>query len=56
MRDSDTYLIGRLHFESLEAIKAAFASEEGKACAADRKILAPNEDDIQIYLFDTEEV
>ena len=54
--NSDIYLIGTLHFESLEAIKEAFASEIGKDCAADRKILVPDNDKIQIYLFDTEEV
>lgn len=53
---SETYLIGTLHFESLDAIKEAFASETGKACAADRKILAPDNDKIQIYLFDIKEV
>jgi uncharacterized protein (TIGR02118 family) len=53
--DSDTYLIGTLHFDSLDAIKTAFASPQGKACAADRKILVPDDDKIQIYLFDTEE-
>lgn len=54
--DSDTYLIRTLHFESLDAIKTAFASPQGKACAADRRILVPDDDKIQIYLFDTTEV
>ncbi|MEO6188967.1 MAG: EthD family reductase [Ginsengibacter sp.] len=54
--DSETWLIGTLHFDSLDAIKAAFATSEGQACAADRKLLAPDDDQIQIYLFDTEEV
>jgi len=54
--NSDTYLIGTLHFDSLEAIKTAFASPQGKDCAADRKILVPDDDQIQIYLFDTEDV
>ncbi len=53
---SDTYCIGTLHFESMEAIKAAFASPEGQACAADRRILAPGNDDVQIYLFDPADV
>jgi uncharacterized protein (TIGR02118 family) len=46
------FCIGSLDFESMEAMKAAFASDEGKACAADRRILAPNDEDVQIYLFD----
>ncbi len=53
---SDTYCIGTLHFDSLDAIKTAFASPQGQACAADRKILAPNNDDVQIYLLDTIDV
>jgi hypothetical protein len=46
------FCIGSLDFESMEAMKAAFASDEGKACAADRRILAPDDEDVQIYLFD----
>lgn len=53
---SDTYCIGTLHFASMDAIKAAFASPEGQACAADRRILAPTDGGVQIYLFDTEDV
>jgi uncharacterized protein (TIGR02118 family) len=54
--DKETYLVGTLYFENLEAIKAAFASEEGRACAADRKILVPDDKNVQMYLFDTMEV
>jgi uncharacterized protein (TIGR02118 family) len=53
MGDTEVFLIGELHFDSLDAIKAAFASEEGRACAADRKIFAPDDDKIKMYLFDT---
>ncbi len=53
---SDTYCIGTLHFDSLDTIKAAFASPQGQACAIDRRILAPNDEDVQIYLFETEDV
>lgn len=53
---SDVYCIGTLHFENLDAIKAAFATPEGLACAADRRILAPNNEDVQIYLFETSDV
>ncbi len=52
----DVYCIGTLYFESLAAIKIAFASEEGKACAVDRRILAPHDHDVQIYIFDSIEV
>jgi uncharacterized protein (TIGR02118 family) len=53
---SDTHLVATLHFDSLAAIKAAFASECGRACAADRKKLAPSDEDVQIFLFDDEVV
>ncbi|MEE1944729.1 EthD family reductase [Pedobacter sp. KR3-3] len=53
---SDVYCIGILYFESLDALKSAFASEQGKKCATDRRILAPGNDDVQIYIFDTFEV
>ena len=49
---SDTYLIGILYFDSLAAIKEAFASECGRACAADRRILAPDDKDVQMFLFE----
>ena|SRR5581483_1477007 len=52
----DVYLVATLHFDSLEDIQAAFASECGRACAADRRILAPRDEDVQMYLFDDREV
>ncbi len=53
---NDVYCIGTLYFESIAAIKIAFASEEGKACAVDRRILAPHDHDVQIFIFDSIEV
>lgn len=53
---SDTYLVATLHFESLAAIKAAFASQCGRDCAADRRHLVPDDKDVQIFLFDNEVV
>ncbi len=52
----ETYLIGTLHFDSLDAIKTAFASELGKQCAADRRILQPDDDKVQMFLIDDREV
>lgn len=49
---SETYRIANLYFDSLEVMMNAFRSEIGQKCAADRKILANNED-VQIYLYDT---
>lgn len=52
----ETYLVGILHFTSLSAIKEAFASDVGKACAMDRRKFAPNDADVQMFLFDEQEV
>jgi uncharacterized protein (TIGR02118 family) len=49
---SDTYLIGQLHFDSLAAIRTAFASPEGQACAADRRKFCAD-GDLQNFLFDS---
>ena len=51
-----SYRIANLYFDSMETMKNAFASEIGQRCAADRKILAPNNEDVQIYLYETKEV
>ena len=49
---SDTYRIANLYFDSIEAMMDSFRSEIGQKCAADRKILANNEE-VQIYLYET---
>jgi hypothetical protein len=54
--DAEPYLIGTLHFDDLAALRAAFATPEGQACAADRRVLAPDDGDLQMYLFDAAEV
>ena len=51
-----SYRIANLYFDSMETMKSAFASEIGQRCTADRKILAPNNEDVQIYLYETREV
>ena len=48
----DVYRIGTLHFDDLAAIKTAFASPEGQAAAADRRIYAPDDSGVQMYLFE----
>jgi len=52
----EPYLVATLHFDDRVSILGAFASPEGKACAADRRVLAPNDADVQIHLFDTADV
>ena len=52
----ETYLIATLHFDDLPAIQQAFATAHGQACAADRRLLAPDDADVQTFLFDNQEV
>ena len=52
----DVYLIGTVHFDDSEAMKKAFASQEGRAAAADRKIFAPDDTGVQMFLFDSLEM
>jgi uncharacterized protein (TIGR02118 family) len=52
---ADTYFVATLHFDSLADIRAAFATPEGQACAADRKKFASDED-VEIFLFDNREI
>jgi uncharacterized protein (TIGR02118 family) len=53
---SDTYRIGTLHFDDLAAIRTAFASPEGQAAAADRRLFAPDDSGVKMFLFDNREV
>ena len=53
---ADTYFVAVLHFDSLAAIRSAFATPEGQACAADRRKLAPADGSFQTFLFDSKEV
>jgi uncharacterized protein (TIGR02118 family) len=52
----DVHLIGTLHFDDLETMKAAFASPEGRATAADRQSYAPDDSGVQMYVFDSRDV
>jgi uncharacterized protein (TIGR02118 family) len=53
---SEFHLVATLHFDDVAAIKKAFASPEGQACAADRRSLAPDPSDFLMFLFDDREV
>jgi uncharacterized protein (TIGR02118 family) len=50
------HMVAMLQFDSLAAIKQAFATPEGRACAADRRVLAPRDEDLIMVLFDDREV
>ena len=54
--NSDVYRIGTLYFDNLAALKKAFASPEGQAAGADRRLYAPDESGVQMFLFDNKEV
>lgn len=53
--DPEPYLVAILYFDSLDALRKAFATPEGRACAVDRRVLAPNDDDLQMYFFECSE-
>lgn len=48
--------IGTLYFDDMAAIEHAFASPEGNAAAADRRIFAPDGSGVEMFLFDSREV
>jgi uncharacterized protein (TIGR02118 family) len=51
----DAYLIGTLHFDDMAALKSAFGSPVGEACAADRQVFAPDDALVQMFLFESAE-
>jgi len=53
---AEIYLIATLYFDDLDAIKKAFASPEGQAAAADRRLYAPDDSGVQMFLFENREV
>ncbi|MBJ6135222.1 EthD family reductase [Ochrobactrum sp. Q0168] len=52
----DVFLIGTVYFQDLAALKEAIASPEGRACAADRRLFAPDETGVQILTFESQEI
>lgn len=52
----NVHRIGVLHFDDLAAIEGAFASSEGQAAGADRRIFAPDNCGVQMFLFDSKDV
>jgi uncharacterized protein (TIGR02118 family) len=53
---SDVHLIGTVYFDDLDAMQKGFASSEGQAAGADRRLYAPDESGVQMFVFDTTEV
>lgn len=54
--DPGVHRIGTLYFDDVAAIKAAFASVEGQAAGADRRLFAPDDSGVQMFLFDHRQV
>ncbi len=52
----NVHRIGTLYFDDLAAIDKAFASAEGQAAGADRRLFAPDDSSVQMFLFDNREV
>ena len=50
----DVHLVATLRFDSLSDINAAFMSECGRACAADRPQLVAHANDVEMLLFDSQ--
>ena len=52
----NVHRIGTLYFDDPGAIERAFVSPEGQAAGADRRLFAPDDSGIQMFLFDNREV
>jgi uncharacterized protein (TIGR02118 family) len=53
---SGFHMVATLHFDDLAAIQRAFATPQGQAAGADRKIFAPDDSEVIMLLFDNREV
>ena len=53
---ANVHRIGTLHFDDLASIRTAFASPQGQAAGADRRLLAPDDSGVQMFLFDNWDV
>jgi uncharacterized protein (TIGR02118 family) len=49
-------MVATLYFDTMEDIKVAFSSDIGKACAEDRRLFAPGDEDSTMLIFDEEEI
>jgi uncharacterized protein (TIGR02118 family) len=53
IEDTEFYLMATFHFDDADAADWALASPEGRAAEADRRIMAPDENDVVMFLVDT---
>jgi uncharacterized protein (TIGR02118 family) len=54
--DPGIHRIAILHFDTMAAVQAAFASPEGQAAAADVGVFAPEPGAVQMLMFETRQV
>jgi uncharacterized protein (TIGR02118 family) len=54
--DPGIHRIAILHFDSMAAIQAAFASPQGQAAAADVGVFSPEPGSAQILMFETRQI
>ena len=52
----DVFRIGTLYFDDMASLKEAFASPEGQAAGADRRIFAPDDSGVQMFLSENREL
>ena len=52
----DVHLIGTVYFDDFDAMKKGFASPEGQAAGADRRLYAPDDSGVQMFVFDDREI
>ena len=50
------HLVATFHFDDAEAANWAMASPEGLAAEADRRLFAPNDNDVLMFLVDSHEM
>ena len=52
IENSEVHVVETFHFDDANAAECALASPEGLAAEADRRTMAPGEDDVVIFLTD----
>ena len=53
---SAIHRIGTLYFDDMAALQKAFSSPQGQAAGADRRLFAPDDSGVQMFLFENREV
>jgi uncharacterized protein (TIGR02118 family) len=56
LESPEFHLMATLHFDDAVSAEWALASPQGLAAAADRKLMAPGDDDVVMFLVDSYEM